>query len=1148
MTISTEEQYNKVRTKKGKDMMKSQFGKVWLGALLAFFLTGCNNDDLREWEYTLNEAGKQVMIVANMPEDGTDTRLSLSKGEDGNGHEIVTVKWDAKDEKFLLMTENGTSGIVFKQMDAEEESGSARFTGTLPEGNAPYYAFYSGKIVTADTCKVTELPYDLSVQSGALADSLGNLYLCAKSDKYATAEDLSLDFRHLGIIVKLTLSGFTGTPQSVQLKGDAISAKGTFNLVDDTHTVTDNVVTVCNTLVDADTDTEAYDLYIHLLPTSGSGKSIQIALTNSEGKTFEGEITTTKPLQAGFFYTASAELAAMEGSYILTGTTQVVAPTVGDGSEENPYEIHTAENLRWFLELNEKSEHYKLTHSIEIAKDYNHSSKKMTGVFNGGGYMISGILSSPLFNIVESDGEVYNLHMAANRVDVSDSGISVEGGNGGRIAIKNYGKIMDCSNSGSLSWRGSYSAFVYAGGIVQANYGEIVNCSNSGALLGNSHVVIGGIVGYNMGLVKDCQNFGNIENNNYAGGIVGESDKNEDGSEVIISGCLNKGLCYGTQVGGIVGYMNTGTIKDCHNVGSIDRNADALSGGIVGELQNGVILNCINDGPIKGYKAGGIVGDIRGNNSIRVCSNNGMVAADECGGIVGDCGLVQFNREKKTEIIDCNNNAAVYGGGTHVGGIVGVLEQICEITSCTNNGPILGEIEDGGNVGGIVGYIKYYGSSLSNCVNKGDITGGYTVGGVVGYSPNTSSIIYCENRGDIEVPNGKDIGGILGSGGITVKYCKNYGNLTGKKRFRSMGGIIGISATAIGCMNSGSVAYTEEVADGSRADIYIGGIAGKPENVVDSCKNSGFISGGFAEFKIYLGGIVGYGDANHIENEGNVTGLEGLEIYVGGITGKGNVEYGRNSATVIGGKSFDEYGGSYTGGLVGYGKAINCKNSGEVIGGQSLQGTSCVGGVVGHNHGNCEYCENEGTVNGGNTMNGCFTGGIAGSIGGKISYCSNSGDVLGGVGITCSYAGGISGHVFYDVIGCKNAGTITGGKAAEDVYTGGIAGHGRYGIDLINTGAVIAPDMDGAVTGGFFGYGGGIRNSRNEGEIKGDRTYQKSYFGGFAGEAYDAKDFCIMCSKNTAKVAGEAPNESNLVGHFIFGTTYCTDCSKHSEE
>lgn len=187
----------------------------------------------------------------------------------------------------------------------------------------------------------------------------------------------------------------------------------------------------------------------------------------------------------------------------------------------------------------------------------------------------------------------------------------------------------------------------------------------------------------------------------------------------------------------------------------------------------------------------------------------------------------------KNITIECGENKTINSKG-FVGGICG--STFCEtLENCISNCTI--DISTISNVGGIVGVDKGY-STLINCENNGDITGAAALGGILGISNMGSTFIGCKNYGTI---NGStsNIAGICGNGGIKFTNCENHGKISGGTS--NIGGIVGTinnseeQAKIESCINSDTIIGGEAAC----------GIAGRLYNTIEvsNCLNLGKISG-----------------------------------------------------------------------------------------------------------------------------------------------------------------------------------------------------------------------------------------------------------------------------------------------------------------
>lgn len=256
----------------------------------------------------------------------------------------------------------------------------------------------------------------------------------------------------------------------------------------------------------------------------------------------------------------------------LFGAGQAWAQTqpTGAGTQDNPYQISTADELRWFAGLvngtltdgtaQNTAAWAVLTTNINLGGgawtpigNYSAStSLQYTGTFDGADHTISNLTvdnSSADYQgfvgYLGRGGAIQNLTL--------DESCSVTGSdNVGGICGYNYGTIQNCSNSASVS--GSW----YVGGICGENhYGTVTYCHNTGSISCTKYRV-GGICGYNTGTITYCYNTGSISGSR-GGGICGEN-----GSFKEIRYCYSTGQMEGSIRGGICGYNDGGTITNCY--------------------------------------------------------------------------------------------------------------------------------------------------------------------------------------------------------------------------------------------------------------------------------------------------------------------------------------------------------------------------------------------------------------------------------------------------------------------------------------------------------------------------------------------------------------------------------------------------------
>ena len=313
---------------------------------------------------------------------------------------------------------------------------------------------------------------------------------------------------------------------------------------------------------------------------TGSGETVfkgKVTVTPGstiEKGTFNGEVINNGTITGGVFNSTVSGSGTIEGGTFNTAIT-------GSGTKTDPYQISTAEGLKWFRDVvngaNGQTQNLgacaELTADIDLenkewkpigyASNYD-ETKAYSGTFDGKEHTISGL-----------------------KVDVPVSG------------------LFGCTKNAAIK-----------------------NLTVAGAVGGGScGIAGGGIVGYSVGgAIENCGNLCEVKvRGSYpGGGIVGSA------SSLTITGCYNAGKVSkgdGMRGGGIVGKGENVNIYDCYNVGEID-GYTSKRGGIVGETSGSVfVYNCYNAGSV--IKAGssndddktvrGIVGGGDGTVQIQNC-------------------------------------------------------------------------------------------------------------------------------------------------------------------------------------------------------------------------------------------------------------------------------------------------------------------------------------------------------------------------------------------------------------------------------------------------------------------------------------------------------------------------------------------------
>ena len=239
--------------------------------------------------------------------------------------------------------------------------------------------------------------------------------------------------------------------------------------------------------------------------------------------------------------------------------------THGEGTENNPYLIESAENLAFLSYLVGKDFkthglYFRLTTDIDLNGSENQPWIPI-GLFVRG-YDEDGCDRGNLNNVGYTPQTAFSGHF-----------------DGGNHVISNL--YVDNPS-------GYAGLFGYVDGYITGEEAVIENVFVSGGSIKGS--CAGGIVGKGKTLVVSyCRNVADVEGNN-VGGIVGM------GNPKVVN-CSNAGSLTGIDVGGIVGGRTSNSeISECYNEGTI--TASGIGGGILGGTQKATIVNCYNVGEV----------------------------------------------------------------------------------------------------------------------------------------------------------------------------------------------------------------------------------------------------------------------------------------------------------------------------------------------------------------------------------------------------------------------------------------------------------------------------------------------------------------------------------------------------------------------
>ncbi len=306
----------------------------------------------------------------------------------------------------------------------------------------------------------------------------------------------------------------------------------------------------------------------------------------------------------------------------------------GSGSQIDPYQIATLENLYWLSKncsLENDSLYFIQTADIDASDTKNWDSNNgfspigddddYSIYYNGKGHTINnlyirhnsdyylGLFGTISNSKIDSLGILYcnisnGYEMGGLAGSVSNTIISncFSSGNltgvrsGGLIGIASNSQISNCYSSGNLT------GGLNGGLIGEAKETDIINCYSTGDLSGGIGGLVGTITGCN---ISNCFSTGNISGSSYCGGLIGDANSS------YIFGCYCSGSISGdSYLGGLIGYLKNSSIENCYCTGRVFGDFTNV-GGLIGDNYSSPITHCYCSGEVYApFKStGSFIGD-----------------------------------------------------------------------------------------------------------------------------------------------------------------------------------------------------------------------------------------------------------------------------------------------------------------------------------------------------------------------------------------------------------------------------------------------------------------------------------------------------------------------------------------------------------
>ena len=287
-------------------------------------------------------------------------------------------------------------------------------------------------------------------------------------------------------------------------------------------------------------------------------------------------------------------------------------PSKGDGKVDNPYIITKAEELAWFRDQVNSGNNKicaKIADNVEVIdlKDFCHASDASKNIIEEKSWMPIGNRNIIKFRgTFDGNGKtITNLYINASQTSQNNMGLfgytyqsTIK-----NLTFENANVTNTQSNTGILVGKAGYGSTL-----------QNIKISNTCQIKGGNDFT-GGIAGYLDGNAYNCVNYATVQGTEDVGGLFGFYSR--DGNSM--TACANYGNVTASSytAGGLVGYFESGAIKDCANYGDITGTSNV--GNLIGNAQSCNLNNVLGTGNVTATsdteRAGLLVGHINNSSS-----------------------------------------------------------------------------------------------------------------------------------------------------------------------------------------------------------------------------------------------------------------------------------------------------------------------------------------------------------------------------------------------------------------------------------------------------------------------------------------------------------------------------------------------------
>ncbi|MBQ7709870.1 MAG: hypothetical protein IJT74_08130 [Bacteroidales bacterium] len=639
-------------------------------AALAVMMAGVScNKEQNVPENPVGPEGKTVTINASIPEELTKVALGYTGS-------ALALTWQEGDQIIVSDHSNPGNKQTFT-LASGEGTKNAKFTGTAVSASSFDIQLISNMPSAAGMLSQTQAADGSTAHLGysATLSGVSSYEDVAFTQAWATSKGGT--FTQSGALhVSVTLpNGVAAKVNKVTMKADQDifgAAGGTMvvNITNPGDTGSDNTFDVFATI-----------------PTTGVLLPKDLGILFKFGTTDANHVVYTR-----YYQTPSAlTLAPGQLNLIsLTGTnSDKYAGKDDDGSAEHPYLIADKYQLDSMhtLMVDKETKYFKMVADVDLDgiawTSLNNSGKFEKGInFDGDGHTISNLKCSsgayPSFAGV-INGVVKNVVFDKATITAGNNTSGILAGYIGSSSSSISGACSGVTVKNSSVESATKTRVGGIAGYANVVTGTISNCHVINTTLESTNERVGGLIGQtDVGiLVEDCSAESvTVSGSINIGGLIGccYGDVVRSSSSGVASS-VNTAKDTDIAVGGLVGFLQNGSISKCHSSVSINQTNNGRDiGGLIGKMVTGTVEKSYATGNVSGIQrnVGGLIGLITHTSdtataTVRDCYSTGNVSANSYNG--GFLGL----HEKGTVMIEnCYSSGSVSATAFAAGGFIGV--------------------------------------------------------------------------------------------------------------------------------------------------------------------------------------------------------------------------------------------------------------------------------------------------------------------------------------------------------------------------------------------------------------------------------------------------------------------------------------------